>query len=232
MIYVLGSIAAGKTSLTQLLAKDMRVPAYYEDINNGLIKNMLSHFYSAGAESRKQVSAMLQVAFLTVRYQQLKKAITQKNAILDSNLLSDCIMATNLYRRGEMDEASYNVYLTLNQEMVSNVNGSPFKGAPDLVIYISIDPDHEIEEIKQRGREIENEDMDVDYYHSVNKVYKDWSKGYYDAPMVTIDREKYDFVNNHDDQVKVLDMIENALVEFGHLSSSELQQIRSTRNDN
>lgn len=229
MIYVLGSIGAGKTSLTELLAKDMQVPAYYEDVDNGLIKNMLKQFYSAGAESRKQVSAMLQVAFLTVRYQQLKKAITQKNAILDSNLLSDCIMATNLYRRGEMDRASYNVYLTLNQEMVSNVNGSPFKGAPDLVVYISISPGHEIEAIKQRGREMENQNMDKDYYRSVNKVYKDWVQGYYDAPVVEIDRDQYDFVNNHDDQVKVLDMIETALCEFGHLSSSELQRIRGAR---
>lgn len=229
MIYVLGSIGAGKTSLTELLAKDMQVPAYYEDVDNGLIKNMLKQFYSAGAESRKQVSAMLQVAFLTVRYQQLKKAITQKNAILDSNLLSDCIMATNLYRRGEMDEASYNVYLTLNQEMVSNVNGSPFKGAPDLVVYISISPGHEIEAIKSRGREMENTNMDKDYYRSVNKVYKDWAQGYYDAPVVEIDRDKYDFVNNHDDQVKILDMIESALCEFGHLSSSELQRIRGGR---
>lgn len=97
IIYVIGSISAGKSSLTEILAKDLNSTPYYEDVNNGLIKGMLEHFYSAGAESRKQVSAMLQVAFLTVRYQQLKKAIVEENAVLDSNLVSDYILARNIY---------------------------------------------------------------------------------------------------------------------------------------
>ncbi|EPD04388.1 deoxynucleoside kinase, partial [Lacticaseibacillus paracasei subsp. paracasei CNCM I-2877] len=37
---------------------------------------------------------MLQIAFLTFRYQQLKKAVTQENAIMDSSLESDFVMAS------------------------------------------------------------------------------------------------------------------------------------------
>ena len=38
MIYILGSIGAGKTSLTKILSADLNAPAYYEDVEgNGMI---------------------------------------------------------------------------------------------------------------------------------------------------------------------------------------------------
>lgn len=224
MIYIIGSIGAGKSSLTELLAKDLSVPYYLESVDNGLIKGMLRKFYSAGKESRSQVSAMLQVAFLTVRYQQLKQAITEPNAVLDSNLLSDHILARNLYDRGEMDKEAYNVYLTLNQEMQSNVNGSPWNGFPDLIVYIDIDPEHEIEMIQSRSRDMEDIRKDVgliDYYRSVNDAYTRWYNGFTQAPVTRIDREKYDFVNNKDDQKQVLLDIKNKLYELGKLDNKE-----------
>lgn len=231
MIYIVGSIGSGKSTLTKLLSDDMRTKSYYEDVNNGLIKNMLEEFYSAGAKSRKQVSAMLQVAFLTFRYQQLKKALKERNSVLDSSLLSDYILATNLYNRGEMDEASYNVYLTLNQEMQSNVNGSQFNGYPDLVVFLDISKEHEIEEIKHRGRKIETVDPKlVDYYHSVNKAYKDWYKGFYQSKVIRIDRDKLDFVNNSEDKNTVLNLIEQELVNLGKLSRAEFVIIKNIRN--
>lgn len=224
MIYIIGSIGAGKSSLTELLAKDLNVPYYLESVDNGLIKGMLRKFYSAGKESRSQVSAMLQVAFLTVRYQQLKQAIVEPNAVLDSNLLSDHILARNLYDRGEMDKEAYNVYLTLNQEMQSNVNGSPWNGFPDLIVYIDIDPEHEIEMIQSRSRDMEDIRKDIgliDYYRSVNDAYTRWYNGFTQAPVIRIDREKYDFVNNKDDQKQVLIDIKNKLYELGKLDNKE-----------
>ena len=63
MIYILGSIGAGKTSLTKVLSADMEAPAYYEDVEgNGMIANMLQKFYGAGADSRKRTGAMLQIS--------------------------------------------------------------------------------------------------------------------------------------------------------------------------
>ena len=112
MIYILGSIGAGKSTLTSLLAEDLGSSAYYENVDgNGMIHDMLEKFYAAGAESRKRVGVMLQIAFLTFRYQQLKRAITEENAVLDSSLESDFVMASQLHDNGEIDDADFNVYL-------------------------------------------------------------------------------------------------------------------------
>lgn len=195
----------------------MDTTPYYEDINNGLIKGILSKFYSNGEESQKQYSAILQVSFLTVRYQALKLAMMEDNAILDSNLLSDSILAGNLHKNGNMSDEEYNVYLTLNQEMQANVNGRPWNGLPDLILYIKISPEKELEEIKKRGREMELDPKLVEYYRTVNKAYADWYTGYSQSPVITIDRDKYDFVNNIEDRQDILDMIYHRLYELGKL---------------
>ncbi|HAJ54774.1 MAG TPA: deoxynucleoside kinase, partial [Lactobacillus sp.] len=65
-----------------------------------------------------------------------KKAVTQENAIMDSSLESDFVMASQLHKHGEIDDVDYNVYVTLSQEMQSNVNGSPWNGLPDLAVYL------------------------------------------------------------------------------------------------
>ncbi|WP_125580718.1 deoxynucleoside kinase [Lacticaseibacillus suibinensis] len=233
MIYILGSIGAGKTSLTKILSADLNAPAYYEDVEgNGMIAKMLQKFYSAGEDSRKTTGTILQIAFLTYRYQQLKKAIMQENAIMDSSLESDFVMATQLHNNGEIDDIDYNIYVTLSQEMQSNVNGSPWNGLPDLAIYLKIDPDHEIDEIQSRGREMEDIRQKpelVAYYNRVNQAYRDWSKGYTRATMLTIDRDHLDFVNNPEHRNIVLDQIESKLVELGKLAPARYAEIQSAR---
>lgn len=202
----------------------MKAPAYYEDVNNGLIKGMLKRFYSAGSQSRSKESAMLQVGFLVVRYAKLKRAMKQHNAIMDSNLISDYIMATNLLERGEMSQEDYNVYLELNQEMQAEVNGSPWNGYPELILYLDISPEHELEEIAKRGRAMEDIRKDkklVEYYHSVNDAYSNWYKGFYQAQVLRIDRDKYDFVNNLEDRYVVLKMIYDKMYEIGSLEKDE-----------
>jgi deoxyadenosine/deoxycytidine kinase len=197
-----------------------------------MIGSMLEKFYESGIDSRKRTGAMLQIAFLTFRYQQLKRAIVEHNAILDSSLESDFVMAKQLHDHGEIDDVDYNIYTTLSQEMQANVNGMPWSGYPDLAIYLKIDPEKEIEEIQGRGREMEDIRKDpelVDYYHRVNKAYREWSKGYTRGIMLTIDRDKYDFVNNLDDRNAVLNQIEQKLVDLGKLSPEEFEAIRARR---
>lgn len=209
----------------------MGTKAYYEDVTNGIIKGMLEKFYSNGDKSQKQYSGMLQVAFLTFRYQQLKSAMMHRNSVLDSSLLSDHILASNIHRNGNMDDETYNVYETLNQEMQANVNGRPWNGLPDLIIYIDISPEKEIEEIMRRGRNMEMSPDLVDYYHSVNDAYSRWYSGFVGAPVIKIDREKYDYVNNLQDRKQVLHDIYRRLFELGKLNQGEFDKLRKELED-
>lgn len=229
MIYIMGTIAAGKTSLAKILAEDLQAPVYYEDIeNNGLILNMLKKFYAGGKESRTATGAILQIAFLTFRYQHLRRAITQENAVMDSSLAADFVMASQLHDHGEIDDEAFNVYVTLAQEMQANVNGNPWNGLPDLAIYLKIDPDHAIEEIQKRGRKMEDIKRDPslkDYYYRVHKAYEKWATAYPTGILLTINREKYDFVHHSKDRRTVLKRIEKKLVDLGRLSPEQFTEL-------
>lgn len=233
MIYVNAPIGIGKTSLTKILTKDLGTKGYYENVDD---IPMLQDFYNAGEDSRKQYSFALQIAFLNYRYQQLREGLylaeTQgmANTVFDSSLLSDGLMALNLYKRGEFPQNMYDLYINLNQNMVANVSGHPFNGHPDLIIYLDAPFELMLEHIKKRGRDMEVTDPElVDYYHSVWETYKHWYEGYSQSNVLRIDMSKYDFVNNVTDRNKVLDMIEQRLVELGKLSKDEFQSIKDKR---
>lgn len=197
---------------------------------------MLKEFYSAGADSRNDLAFALQVDFLLYRFRQLREGLYLaehdgvQNTVYDSSLLSDAQMAYNLYKRGEFPEKMYNLYVQLNQEMVSDVAGHPFNGLPDLVVFLDAPFELMLNHIAKRGREMEVTDPElVDYYRSVWDTYQHWAKSFAGCAMVSIDMNKYDFVNNEDDARAVLDIIEQKLVDLGKLTEQQFEEIKSNR---
>jgi len=221
MIYILSSIGGGKSSLTKILSDTLDSNAYYERVDD---MPMLKEYYSAGDASRKQLSFQLQIAFLNYRYTQLRHAIVEHNAVMDSSLLSDNIMASAIHKRGEMTDTAFDLYQNLSMNMNANVNGHEFHGFPDLIVYLDISVDQEIDQIQQRGRDMEDIRKDpelVDYYHSINQAYKDWYDGYVQSPVLKIDMSETDFVNSLEDRTRVLTKIESRLIELGMLNKTE-----------
>ena len=219
-------VVTHNTSLTKLLSADLKTKAFYERVDD---MPMLKKFYEAGSESRLALAFPLQVAFLNYRYQQLREGIHlaetegMKNTIYDSSLLSDGLMAFNLYKRGEFPEEEFRLYQELSQNMQANVSGHPFSGFPDVVIYLKSSFPLMVEHIVGRGRDMETIDDDKkDYYHSVWETYNNWYKSYAQSPVITIDMDKYDYVHNSKDRKNVLEYIESKLNDFGLLSDNEL----------
>ena len=221
MIYILGSIGSGKSSLTKLLSDKLDSTSYYERVES---MPMLKEYYSHGEESRKWWSFSLQVAFLNYRFNQLRHAIVEHNAVMDSSLLSDNIMASAIHKRGEMDDVNYDLYQNLSMNMQSEVSGHPFHGLPDLIIYLDISPENEIKQIQERGRDIEDITKDeglVEYYHSINHAYKDWYDGYVQSPVLRVDMNKINFVNNEEDRAKLMKTIGERMLSLGMLNKEE-----------
>ncbi|OYS78990.1 deoxynucleoside kinase [Limosilactobacillus reuteri] len=218
MIYINAPISLGKTSLAKILAKHLGTRAYLEDVNK---IPLLSSFYSDGQISRENKAYAVQIEFLSYRYRQLmdgiyrEHAYGERNTVYDSSLLSDGLMSKNLYNRGEFPELLYKDYLKLSQDMQANVAGYSFEG-PDLIIYLSGSFDLMLHRIAKRGRKIETTDPKLkEYYHSVWTIYNDWFNSYGQAPVLKIDADQYDFVENLDDQKAVLNQIDNEMHRLG-----------------
>lgn len=228
MLYIMAAIGMGKTSLATALSEALGTPAFYEKVDD---MPMLKKFYSKGADSRLNLAFPLQVAFLNYRYQQLREGLYLqetkgiKNCVYDSSLLSDGLMAGNLFRRGEFPKEEYDLYLELSKNMQSNVSGHPFNGMPDLVIFLHGSFDKMLEQISNRGRDMESIKSDpalVDYYRSVWETYEAWGKSYSQSAILTLDMDKIDFVNSPKDRAVVLTKIFDKMYQLGLLSSEDL----------
>lgn len=233
MIYINAPIGVGKTSLVKILTKDLGTKGFYENVDD---IPMLKEFYSAGESSRNDLSFALQINFLNYRYAQLREGLHlaehhgMRNTVYDSSLLSDSLMALNLYKRGEFPETMFDLYQELNANMVANVSGHPFHGLPDLIVYLDAPFELMLDHIKLRGRDMEVQDPAlVDYYKSVWETYRHWYEGYSQSPVLRIDMSKYDFVNNIDDRNEVLDQIESRLVTLGQLHQDDFDAIKAKR---
>lgn len=232
MIYINAAIGIGKTSLAKILSKDLGTKAFLEEPEK---IPLLSSFYEDGNISREMKSFAVQIEFLDYRYEQLLEGMYLKqegmnNTVYDSSLISDGIMSRNLYNRGEFPEVLYKDYLRLNNNMQQNVAGHPFMG-PDLIVYLEAPFERMLQNIRLRGRQMETDDPALEeYYHSVWQIYRDWYNSYGDTPTMKIDMTNLDFVNIADDRSKVLDAIEQELINLGKLSDTEFRQIKEKRN--
>ena len=213
--------------MTDILTETLGTKGFYEDITGN---KMLEKFYSAGEDSRYRLAFPLQISFLNYRFGQLLEANKLRNAVLDSSLLSDSLMAKNLLDRGEFPETEFDLYQELVRNMINSVVRTGDSQLPDLIIYLDGSFDLMLEHIEKRGRGMEVIDDDKrDYYKSVHDIYDHWYKGYAQSPVIRIDMDKYDFVNNMEDRKEVLTQILTRMVELQMLTPAEFEEIKANK---
>lgn len=220
MIIIEGAIGAGKTELVKILSEKMNTKAYYEPVGNNPI---LPRFY----EDQKRWSFPLQIYFLNKRFRMVKKALTERNSLLDRAIYCDSVLAKNVYDNGNMSKEEYQLYLDLLANMMDETAYLP-KKHPDLIIYIKVSNKTELERIKKRGRPFEQVKSHPDlksYYSSLQGLYDKWAQSWSLSPLITIDGDKFDFVGNKDHQKIVLRKIFDELFNLQCLSTEEYQEL-------
>lgn len=198
-IAIAGNIGAGKTSLTELIAKHYNWEAHYEDvIDNPYLDDFYNHM--------ERWSFNLQVYFLKSRFQQLRSFKHQKKTIIqDRTIYEDAyIFAPNLNAMGLMNQRDFKNYRGLFDLMESTIKG------PDLLIYLRSSIPNLVNKIHKRGRDYENS-ISIDYLSRLNERYEAWISSYDKGSMVIIDVDTLDFVENPEDFNTVLSTIDKAL---------------------
>lgn len=194
-IAVSGNIGAGKTTLTEILARQFGWHAEYEDVDNN---PYLRDFY----QDMPKWSFHLQVYFLNSRFEQIQKVRQgEKTVIQDRTIYEDAyIFAKSLYDSGHFQERDYQNYLRLFRSMVAYVQ------PPDLLIYLRSKIGKLVSNIEQRGRDYE-EAIRIDYLKNLNKHYEDWIQGYDQGRLLIIDVDHIDFVHNQEDKATIINKI-------------------------
>lgn len=195
-IAVSGNIGAGKTTLTEKLAKQYGWQAEFESVDEN---PYLKDFY----EDMPKWSFHLQVFFLNSRFKQIKEVRAGKNTVIqDRTIYEDAyIFAKSLYGSGKFNERDYQNYLHLFQSM------EEFIQPPDLLIYLKADIGRLVANIEKRGRVYENA-ITIDYLKNLNRHYEDWISQYDHGKLLIIDVNNLDFVSNSEDYADIVSKID------------------------
>jgi deoxyadenosine/deoxycytidine kinase len=195
-VAIAGNIGAGKTTLTELLAKHYRWAPHFESVDEN---PYLDDFYG----EMERWSFNLQVFFLNSRFRQLLELQKSgKNVIQDRTIYEDAgIFAPNLHAMGLMTNRDFNNYHSLFELMENLV------APPDLLIYLRGSIQKLVGQIHRRGRDYENS-ISIDYLSRLNERYEAWITTYDKGKVLIIDVDNLNFVDNQEDLASVIERID------------------------
>jgi len=183
-IVVEGVIGVGKTSLARLLSERLQARLVLEEVEEN---PFLKDFY----RDRSRYGFQTQMHFLFSRYQ-------QQRSLRQMELFRERMVADYLFQKDRIF-ASLNLSdreLSLYERLVGWLELEVMK--PDIVVYLQASPDVLMERIARRARPYEKE-MERDYIRQLNEAYNHFFFHYTEAPLLVVNTNAIDFVNNTED---------------------------------
>lgn len=223
-----GIIGSGKSSMTKILAEQLGTTPFYEPVSDNPVLPMFyegNRMVADGESKTNPYAYLLQTYFLNRRFHMIKQAMKEDNNVLDRSIYEDELFMRLNVDLGNATEVEYDVYKdTLDNMMEEYPLFTPGKKAPDLMIMIDVSYETMIHRIKKRGRDYEQIEADpslVTYYKTLLKYYDDWKTDYDYSPLLIIDGDKYDFMENLEDRKTVLRQIYDKLLEVGSIDNAK-----------
>jgi deoxyadenosine/deoxycytidine kinase len=190
-IAIEGPIGVGKTSLVQLLAERYEGVMVLEDITNPF----LASFY----EGQPGAAFQVQIYFLLSRFQQ-QRDIAQMHLFQRLVLADYTFPKDRIFAYLNLDDTDLKIYEKLYPVLEQEVP------RPDLVIYMQASVETLLERIRGRGREYEKS-LDPEYLERLSEAYSYYFFHYRETPLLVVNTDEIDFVNNPADLEPLIDQI-------------------------
>ena len=187
-----GTIGVGKTSLANLFSEKLGAKLILEAFEDN---PFLTDFY----EDPENNAFQTQLWFLLQRYQQ-QQELRQVDMFQHLVVTDYMFVKDRLFAALNLNEKEMSLYDSVAKMMERNVIH------PDLVIFLQADTETLMNNISKRGREFEK-NMSEDYIDALNQVYNEYFFRYQDTPLVIINTNNIDFVNNKGDLDEVINYI-------------------------
>lgn len=200
-IVIEGNIGAGKTTLSTKLAEEYNAKLILEQYADN---PFLPKFYS----NPEKYSFPLEMSFLAERYEQLRNELEDRDLFKSFALADYYFMKSLIFSQSTLTEDEYQLYRQIFNIIYKTLP------KPDLYIYLHVNVENLISNIKKRGRDYE-QSISADYLKNIQDSYFSYFKQLNDIKCVVIDTNNIDFVNSASDYEKIKDIIFNRKYEPG-----------------
>lgn len=193
-IVVEGPIGVGKTSLTERLAERVGAQTLLEKPQEN---PFLVRFYQDSA----RYALPTQLFFLFQRINEVRELAQME--LFSNRTISDYLFEKDmLFARLTLSEDEYKLYQSIYQSL------APQAPTPDMVIYLQASTDTLIERVQRRGHRYERSISD-DYLAGLAKSYGEFFHHYDAAPLLVVNSDNLNFVDNDEDFELLLERIQN-----------------------
>lgn len=191
-IAVEGTIGVGKTSLAKILGERLEAKLILEEFEEN---PFLVDFY----KDAERFAFQTQLFFLLSRYRQQQEL--QQTDLFTKALISDYMFVKDrLFAALNLNDKEMGLYNSVARILEKNVS------SPDMVIFLQSDTDRLMLNIKKRGREYEKS-IDWKYIDALNQIYNEFFFRYDKSPLLIINTNDIDFVNNKTDLEEIIEFI-------------------------
>ena len=195
-IAVEGSIGVGKTSLARILSERLKCKLILEEFEEN---PFLADFY----KNSKQYAFQAQLFFLLSRYRQQTEF--QQMEIFSKSIVSDYMfMKDRIFASLNLDDKEMSLYNKVASILEKNMV------FPDLIIFLQSDTERLMKNIQKRGRTYET-NINWSYLDALNQIYNEYFFRYDNSPLLIINTNDIDFVNDSNDLEEIMNIIQKPI---------------------
>ena len=192
-ICIEGVIGVGKTTFSTMLADECSGRLVLEEAEEN---PFLEKFY----RDRKSYSFQTQLWFLVSRFKQLSAQIPQQDLFHKVTVCDYMFAKDRIFATLNLEDEELALYEQVANVMVKSIQ------PPDLVVYLQASTDVLLKRIEKRGRSFEF-NMDPRYIGMLNEAYNHFFFHYNETPLLIVNTNELDFVNNPADYRELLQQI-------------------------
>ncbi len=185
-ITVIGPIASGKTTASQLISKELNLPLLDADLFE------TNPFLPGYIEDNARWSFATELFFTLARIKKLTKIsemLKQSSVIVDSGLImSHQVYTKNHLVQGTMTASEWDFFSSIIADYKKNIP------EPNIVIHVTATPATQLKRIKARGRSFES-GYTLDYLESITDRLTEYAESLANnehSTLLPFDTEKYD----------------------------------------
>jgi len=192
-IAIEGNIGAGKTTLCHMLAEQFDSRLILEQFTDN---PFLPFFY----DNPERYAFPVELFFMTERHKQLQELLSQQELFRQTIIADYFFVKTLLFARNNLNDQEYRLF-----QRLFNVLNAGFP-KPQLLVYLHRSVDDLLNNIRERGREYE-QDISREYLLSIQNAYFEYFRTLDDLPILILDVEKANWLEQEAHYERLIAMI-------------------------